>query len=241
MAAQAADEDMRGKLRALSAKLLEVREQERAAISRRVHDELGQALTALQWDVAKLSEELASGDPVQKTKAGAKLKSMSDTIAGALLTVRTVASELRPPMLDQFGLLAAIRWQAGEFQRRYGIVCRVLGGREHTAPSRCATTAVFRIFQEILTNVARHACATRVRVRFGEDSGALHLIVQDNGKGIADDRKQASLGILGMRERAWLLGGSVEITSRPRSGTTVSVRIPLQISETEAEKPGKEH
>ncbi len=229
------EDHIRSQLRALSARLLEVREQERAAISRRVHDELGQALTTLQWDVEKLSEELALPDSIRPTNAGAKLKAMSATIAGALHTVRMVATELRPPMLDQFGLLAAIRWQAGEFQTRYGILCEILSDRERYAPSRGTATATFRIFQEILTNVARHACATLVRVRLGEESGALTLVVQDNGKGIPDGRESASLGILGMRERAWLLGGSLEIAAGRRSGTTVSVRIPLQSACTEEE------
>lgn len=231
------DDTMRSQLRALSARLIEVREEERAAISRRVHDELGQALTALQWDVEKLSEELARRVSVhEKTAAGARLKSMSEAIDGALRTVRMVASELRPPMLDQFGLLAAIRWQAGEFQSRFGIACEVLSDRDHYAPSACAATTLFRIFQEILTNVARHSRASRVRVRLAEESGAITLVVQDNGKGIPKHRSLHSLGILGMRERAWLLGGVVEIASGRNAGTTVSVRIPLQITPTKAVK-----
>lgn len=224
---------MRSQLRALSARLLEVREQERAAISRRVHDELGQALTTLQWDVAKLSEEFASRNATDTVATGVKLKAMSDTIASALLTVRTVATELRPPMLDQFGLLAAIRWQAGEFQKRYGIACEILSEREHYAPSHCTATAVFRIFQEILTNVARHSAATQVRVRLSEDAGAIVMIVHDNGRGIPNGRETASLGILGMRERAWLLGGSVDIATSRRTGTSVSVRIPMEFGKCE--------
>jgi signal transduction histidine kinase len=226
---------MCAKLRELSARLLEVREQERAAISRRVHDELGQALTTLQWDVEKLSAELARPHAVGQPAVHAKLKAMSDTIAGALLTVRTVASDLRPPMLDQFGLLAAIRWQAGEFHTRYGIACDVFCEQEEITPSRCTATAAFRIFQEILTNVARHAEATEVRVRLAEAASSLSLTVHDNGKGIPDGRESGSLGILGMRERAWLLGGTVEITSGPRAGTTIAVRLPMQISYPEGE------
>lgn len=229
------DDRTRTQLRALSARLLEVREQERAAISRRVHDELGQALTTLQWDVEKLSDELAACPGSLLASVQGRLAAMSETISGALRTVRLVATELRPPMLDQFGLLAAIRWQAGEFQGRYGILCEVISDRDHFTPSRCAATAVFRIFQEILTNVARHAAATQVRVRLSEKSEALTLVVQDNGKGIPGGRESASLGILGMRERAWLLGGSVEIASAPCSGTTVSVRIPMQNPLTEGE------
>lgn len=230
-----ADDHARLQLRALSARLLEVREQERAAISRRVHDELGQALTTLQWDVEKLSAELGANGATMSPSVDGKLKAMSETISAALRTVRLVASELRPPMLDQFGLLAAIRWQAGEFQGRHGVLCEVSSDREHYTPSRCTSTAVFRIFQEILTNVARHAAATQVRVRLNEGSETLTLVVQDNGKGIEEGRETASLGILGMRERAWLLGGSVEISSGPRSGTVVTVKIPTQIPSLEEE------
>jgi signal transduction histidine kinase len=226
---------MRSQLKALSARLLEVREQERAAISRQVHDELGQALTALQWDVAKLTEEFSRHDTVVRPAARTRLKSMSDTLADALRTVRAVAAELRPPMLDQFGLLAAIRWQAGEFESRYGIACEVESEREQYAASRCATTAVFRIFQEILTNVARHAGASRVRARLAEESGAITLVVQDDGKGLPKNCNPSSLGILGMRERAWLLGGALEIASGRSAGTTVSVRIPLQNPHAKAE------
>jgi two-component system sensor kinase len=227
---------MRANLRALSARLLEVREQERAAISRQVHDELGQALTALQWDLAKLSEEFARHDTIVTPAARARLKGMSETLTGALQTVRTVAAELRPPMLDQFGLLAAIRWQAGEFGARYGIACEVLSDREDYAPSRCAATAVFRIFQEILTNIARHAGATHVRIHVAEESAAITLVVQDNGKGLPKDCNPASLGVLGMRERAWLLGGVVEIASGRSTGTTVSVRIPMQNAHAKPER-----
>lgn len=228
---------MRSQLRALSARLIEVREEERAAISRRVHDEIGQALTALQWDVEKLSEELSRCVPVhEKSAARARLKSMSETIDAALRTVRMVASELRPPMLDQFGLLAAIRWQASEFQSRFGIPCEVVSDRDHYAPSPCAATTLFRIFQEILTNVARHSGASRVRVRLAEESAAITLIVQDNGKGIPKHRNLDSLGILGMRERAWLLGGVVELASGRNAGTTVSVRIPLQVTHVQSVK-----
>lgn len=233
------EDEIRANLRALSARLLEVREQERAAISRQVHDELGQALTALQWDVAKLAEEFTRHDTIVPATARTRLKGMSKTVAGALQTVRTVASELRPPMLDQFGLLAAIRWQAGEFQARYGIACEVLSEREHYAPSRCTATAVFRIFQEILTNIARHAGATHVRARLAEESAAITLVVQDNGKGLPKSCNPASLGILGMRERAWLLGGVVEIASGRSVGTTVSVRIPMQNAHAKEEgRPG---
>jgi len=227
---------MRGQLRLLQARLLEVREQERAHLSRRVHDELGQALTALQWDVAKLTEQWQAPGAEAPESTAQRLASMAATIAGALHTVRTVATELRPPMLDQFGLSAAIRWQADEFQNRYGILCEVDSDRD-CSPSPCVATALFRIFQETLTNVARHAAANRVRIRLFEFSGRTTLSVQDDGKGMPEGKENGSLGILGMRERARLVGGSVEIASGTGSGTTVTVQIPSQMAAGEEEEP----
>lgn len=206
-----------------------------ASISRRVHDELGQALTALQWDVAWLTSRLSP--TTRNDEVTEKLDAMSESIATALHTVRKVACELRPPMLDQFGLLAAINWQAGEFQTRFGIPCEVAADGEPVVANRETATGVFRIFQEILTNIARHARATHVGVRLAEESGRVTLVVQDNGCGIATGRQTASLGILGMHERASLLGGTLEIHTSVGSGTTVIVRIPLQKGDGESGAP----
>jgi PAS domain S-box-containing protein len=219
-------EQSREQLRALSARLEGAREEERAAISRRVHDELGQALTALHWEISWLHHRLAPEGNHSASEVAAKLHGMSGMVETMMHTVRTVASELRPPILDHFGLVAALEWQAQEFQTRYRTTCEVAASHGKSALDRDISTAVFRIFQEILTNIARHAGATKVRVQWKEDAGGLALIVSDNGRGITEGQKSHSLGILGMRERAHLFGGTVEIVGTPGKGTTVTVQIP---------------
>ena len=221
-------EHSRGQLRALSARLQEAREEERAAISRRVHDELGQALTALNWEIAWLKDRVTPAIQRQQPEFADKLSGMSGMVDTMMQTVRKVSAELRPPILDHFGLVAAIEWQASEFQARYRIVCEVLAREKMDVPNRDVSTAVFRIFQEILTNIARHAGATKVRVQLNENPSGLALIVNDNGRGITEGQKTHSLGILGMSERAHLFGGVVEITGLPGKGTTVTVLIPRE-------------
>ncbi len=221
-------EHSRGQLRALSARLQEAREEERAAISRRVHDELGQALTALNWEIAWLKDRLTLAMQRQQPEFADKLSGMSGMVDTMMQSVRKVSAELRPPILDHFGLVAAIEWQANEFQARYRIVCEILAREKMDVPNRDVSTAVFRIFQEILTNVARHASATKVRVQLNENPSGMALIVNDNGRGITEGQKTHSLGILGMSERAHLFGGAVEITGSPGKGTTVTVLIPRE-------------
>jgi PAS domain S-box-containing protein len=218
-------ERSREQLRALSARLQEAREEERAAISRRVHDELGQALTALSWELTKLGDQLGPESQSQPdiTK---RLTGMSAMVEGMMQIVRKVAAELRPPILDHFGLVAALEWQAKEFQERYRIPCDVAARVRGETPDRTVSTAIFRIFQEILTNVARHSAAKRVRVEFNDGPHGYSLIVQDNGRGITEGEKAQSLGILGMRERAHLFGGSIDIKGSGGLGTTVTVHIP---------------
>lgn len=217
---------LREQLRSLSARLLEAREQERAAISRRVHDELGQTLTALQWDVGWLTERLIAFQIAGNSAVAARLASMATTIGTALETVHKVASELRPPLLDQFGLAIALRGEVEQFRTRYSVPCEFIAEASSRPANRCVATAIYRIFQEILTNIVRHAKATQVRARLSEDADALLLVVSDNGRGITTTGPSKSLGILGMHERAWLLGGEVTIRSTPGVGTAVEVRIP---------------
>lgn len=219
-------EHSRGQLRALSARLQEAREEERAAISRRVHDELGQALTALNWEIAWLQDRVGAMAHGQQAEFTEKMRGMSSMVDAMMQTVRKVSAELRPPILDHFGLIAAIEWQAHEFQARYNIACEILARKKMDAPNRDVSTAVFRIFQEILTNIARHASATKVRVQLNENPAGLALIVSDNGRGITEGQKTHSLGILGMSERAHLFGGRVEISGQAGKGTTVTVLIP---------------
>ena len=218
--------DSEERLRALTARLQSVREEERTTISREIHDELGQALTALKMDLTWLSERTKS----DSKPVAAKFKSMFDLIDDTIRSVRRIASGLRPEILDEAeGLATAIGWQAKDFQARTGIRCKIDLPPDLPALDTERTTATFRIFQEMLTNVARHAAATRVEISLKVDSRMLTLEVQDNGKGIAEGtmRGPKSLGLLGMRERAALLGGDMRIAGKPGEGTKVTVSIPL--------------
>jgi PAS domain S-box-containing protein len=209
--------------RNLAAHLQSVREEERARISREVHDELGQSLTAVKMDLAWLAGRLARGN-VQMLQRIRSTVQLADSIIQA---IRRISTELRPAVLD-LGLAAAVEWQVQEFQARSGVPCKVrLLIREVVTSS--ASTAMFRIFQETLTNVARHAKATRVEVVLQKQPDRLVLLIHDNGRGFdqADPSLSNSLSLLGMRERAAILGGQVNISSAAGKGTTVTAWIPL--------------
>lgn len=218
-------------LRALSIYLQYVREDERSRISRQVHDELGQALTGLKMDLYWVTNRL----PKEMRPVLEKTKAMSSHIDSTIQTVRRIATELRPGILDDLGLLAAIEWQAQEFQQRTGIKCKVVSHLPDTVLDEDLNTAFFRIFQETLTNVIRHASARRVEVSLEEVDGKLCMEVSDNGRGIteAEINNTHSIGLLGMRERAALLGGEVTFTGVPGKGTTVRVTIPYHRSSSE--------
>ena len=213
-------------LRALSVYLQHVREDERIRISRQVHDELGQALTGLKMDLYWLASRL----PKQLRAVRDKTKTMSAHIDSTIQTVRRISTELRPGILDDLGLVAALEWQAAEFQKRNGIKCEVVSEVAEPILEEELNTAFFRIFQESLTNVLRHANATRIDVRIWEESGNLLMEIRDNGRGISESdwTNTRSIGVLGMRERASLLGGELTITGAPDQGTTVRVRIPRE-------------
>jgi signal transduction histidine kinase len=204
------------KLRRLAAHLISVREEERTHIAREIHDELGQVLTGLKMEVTWLAKRLKEKPLIEKTDSMCKL------IDSSVQTVRKIATGLRPEVLDEMGLVAAVAWQAKEFQKRTGIRCRSKLPSESKFDLDVSTT-VFRIFQEILTNVARHSRATQVA-----------LEVVDNGIGIpaADLNGRKSLGLLGMHERALLFGGEVKITGTPGQGTRVAVTIPIRARNT---------
>ena len=212
------------KLRRLAAHLISVREEERAHIAREIHDELGQVLTGIKMEVGWLQKRLKEPQLLEKTE------SMSKLIDSTVQTVRKIATGLRPEMLDDMGLVAAVGWQAKEFQKRTGIRCRVKLPPETVKLDIDVSTTSFRIFQEILTNVARHARATRVDIELGGNESELSLQVVDNGVGIQEDELtgKKSLGLLGMQERALLFGGDVRISGSPGHGTRVSVNIPLR-------------
>jgi len=212
-------------LRALAARLQHVREEERTNVAREIHDELGQALTSIKIDLAALVEDLPSGTNPAVARAKAVMQVVDDTIQ----RVRRISTELRPGVLDDLGLVAAVEWAAGEFQKRTGVKCDVsVPAEDELSMDRDRATALFRILQETLTNVARHAKATHVRVRLTNYDHTVTLEVRDNGRGIDESRLlgRQSLGMLGMKERALLLGGELVIESTPGAGTTVIVRIP---------------
>ncbi|HUP98327.1 MAG TPA: response regulator [Usitatibacter sp.] len=212
------------KLRALASHLQSVREEERIHIAREIHDELGQALTGLKFDINTLAKNTDPTDPAAVSAATGQLCQQIDRIINS---VRRIASGLRPEVLDEMGLAAAVEWQAREFSRRTGIRCVVEISPGFADPDKDRSTALFRIFQELLTNVARHANATRVAVHLA-DSDTLALKVEDNGRGIQEKEFESakSLGLLGLRERVLAFGGSIDVRGQEGKGTTVSVSIP---------------
>ncbi len=219
----------RAQLRAFAANLQAAREEERTTVAREIHDELGQTLTGLKMDLSWLRKKLPKDQEVLLEKADAMLGLMNDTID----TVRRISTELRPGVLDELGLSAAVEWQAREFEKRTGIRCGLDSSVNDGGLDKTRSTALFRIFQEALTNIARHANATRVGVRLDQNNGHLKLQVRDNGGGIRKSKLSdpQSLGILGMRERAMLVGGELAITRARGKGTTVTVKIPIAAEE----------
>jgi two-component system sensor histidine kinase UhpB len=232
-----AEEDLkqsREQLRSLAAHLQGIREEERSRISREIHDELGQMLTGLKMDVAWLDKRInALPDAEARTPLSGKVQSMLGLLDHMVKTVRKISADLRPGVLDDLGLVPAIEWQAREWQARTGIECSfttALGEAGGLDVPPELGTALFRIFQETLTNVARHAQATRVSVHLRAEGEALRMELHDNGRGISENemRHTKSLGLVGMRERAAMLGGDFRITGAPGRGTTVNVRIPIK-------------
>jgi PAS domain S-box-containing protein len=214
----------RQELRDLTTRLQLVREEERTYLAREVHDELGQALTGLKIDLAWLRSRMTDRTLVDR------VQSIIVRIDGAMDTVRRIATDLRPSVLDDLGLVAAVEWQAQEFERSTGIPVQLEVQAEHVElEDICATTA-FRILQETLTNVARHANATRVTIALRVSAEALTLEVRDNGRGIskAEMASPRSLGLLGSRERAIACGGELVIDGVRGKGTTHSLGIPLR-------------
>ena len=216
-------------LRALMVSLQSAREQEGSRIARAIHDELGSALTSLRWDLEEIETIISevvewSGAP----RVRGKIRAMVSLIETTMHVVRRTASELRPSVLDNLGLAAALEWQAQQFQARTGIMCRYTGAGEHLVLDQEQATAIFRIFQETLTHVLHHTHATRVDVVLEEKGTALLLTIRDNGRGMSEDGVggRHSLGLLGMRERAHLLGGRLDITGSKGQGTTVILRVP---------------
>ena len=217
-------------LRALSARLHSAREEEGTRIAREIHDELGGALTGLKWDLEKIDKAVNGPvDGLQLAEVRNRIGSMTSLIEITINTVRRIAAELRPGVLDDLGLVAAIEWQVQQFQSRSGLKCYLTNNADEIELDREKATAVFRILQEILTNVLRHAQATNVYVKLGRNKHYFELEVKDDGRGITESQRMnsRSLGLLGMKERALLVGGEVHVTGREGAGTTVVVRVPL--------------
>ena len=218
-------------LRALSARLRSAREEEGTRIAREIHDELGGVLTGLKWDLEKIDNNLTSSDGPQLSDIRERISTMTGLIETTISAVRRIASELRPGVLDDLGLVAAIEWQVEQFQLRSDLKCHWTNNASEVELSRERATAVFRILQEILTNVLRHARAANLYVRLRRNKHYFELEVKDDGQGITESQitNSQSLGLLGMKERALLVGGEVRITGKEGGGTTVVVRVPLDV------------
>ena len=215
-------------LRNLFIRLQSARESERALLSREIHDEFGTVLTALKIDLSWLMKKLPDSDE----SAVNRVKNDMQFVSSAIREVQRISTELRPGMLDHLGLAAAVEWQVKEFADRTGIAYDISTEMGRTIPDKDLSTAVFRIFQEILTNVVRHASANRVRVYLAEKGGNLVLKVDDDGKGISETEisDARSLGLGGIRESVRAFGGKIEICGAPNKGTSISVSVPLEIS-----------
>lgn len=217
-------------MRALASRLQSVREEESASIAREIHDELGQELTVLKMDLRWIQRRIAKHDTMEECKVILdRLKAMSSEVDSTIDSVRKIATKLRPVILDNLGLAGAIEWQAQEFKSRTGISVDLSIDRARLDLGPEPSTAVFRILQEILTNVARHAGADRVTIVVVDTKDRLVMDVHDNGRGITNDEINSprALGILGMQERAQFCGGELTVRRGRRGGTRVRVSVPL--------------
>jgi len=232
--AEEALERSRDELRELAMHLQVIADEERKAAAREIHDELGQLLTAISLDVSSAKRTLATG--VGEPRA--HLDRMGDLVSDALRVARRVAMDLRPVLLDELGLCAALRWQVGEMEKRLGIRCKLVVPDQEPVVSEAQALGIFRICQEALTNVARHARATRVTVRLAMTSRRVEISVKDNGVGLVESSTpRVSHGLLGMRERVRSLGGDLTIDGHAGRGTRVTARIPLTREEHHDTRP----
>jgi signal transduction histidine kinase len=204
-------------------------EEERMNIARDLHDELGQVLTALKIDIAMLRKKLTSGKPMSEQAIQDEFASISKTIDKISTSAKEISAGLRPETLDDLGILDAIQWQATEFEKRNQIACQLFLSTDQLDITKELSIALFRIVQEALTNVARHAGATAVQIYLDSLDNVLFLEILDNGKGIEDEkiRSSKSLGIIGLRERVQLLHGNFFIGKAKGGGTKVSIMIPI--------------
>src|SRR5258705_5714055 len=219
----------REQLRSLAAYVKEIRERERADISREMHDVLGQALTALKIDISRLRKKVLTKSDGGRAMMSESLENIEGLLNETIASVKNLSTELRPGVLDKLGLAAAIEWQCEEFGRRTGIKSECHIPPKDLFISAEKSTALFRILQEALANVARHSEATSVRIELSVDKSNVILTVKDNGRGITEDEILApqSLGLLGMRERAELLGGRFTVEGKRGAGSILRASITL--------------
>ena len=214
--------DAFAQVRSLSVTAERSREAERTRIAREIHDELGQALTGIKMDVAWVRSRLPQERAIQE-----RFDAMAELLEDAVQIGRRISSDLRPGVLDDLGLVAALQWQAREFTKRTGISVKIDAPEDVSVPDERATAA-FRICQEALTNVSRHSSASRVQVEVIAEDHLLSLVIRDNGRGFdTASLKDGSFGLLGMRERAETWGGNVQLESGIGAGTTVTLTLPL--------------
>ncbi len=226
-------EETTKRLRALSSYQQKVREEERLNISREIHDQLGQDLTVLKMDLSMLSKHTIKNHENRNDNNYSditdELKKMGLYIDDIINKVRKISTELRPDILDKLGLIEAISWHADEFEKRSKIkcICNLVDSEITLSPEK--SISIFRIFQETLTNVARHSGATEIKIDLTIQHGWMVLRVNDNGRGITESEieKSSSLGILGMRERVLILGGVLNINGEKNKGTIIDVKLPL--------------
>jgi signal transduction histidine kinase len=219
------DSESGEQFRNLSGYLQAAREEERRSVAREIHDELGQALTTMKLELSLLREEVLQ----DVTAATNRIQSLKDGIDETIQAVKRIITKLRPGLLDDLGLTAAIEWQAKDFQQHTGIVCEVHAETEEVDINSEISTAMFRIFQETLTNITRHSGATRVLVNLFLSDNNLKLQVQDNGKGITTEEinNPKSFGLIGIRERAQYWHGAVDIQGVNEIGTTIIISFPI--------------
>lgn len=219
----------RGQLRALAGRLAEAQEQERQQLARELHDQLGQSLTVVNLSLDLIGQMLPPDTPEEVRE---HLNDAGDLVAQVISQVRTVMTELRPPVLDDYGLLAALRWYGQQFAQRTGVAVEVIDRDAPGCIPAAVETALFRIAQEALNNVAKHAAASKVVITLHCQSGQVRLTIADNGRGFPVERvREVSdaphWGFLTMQERALAVGGALQIDSRPGAGATVTVEMTL--------------
>lgn len=220
------DADARARLagrRATDYALENIREEERAHIARELHDDLGQLLATLRGDMTLLRQQ-----PGASTAAAELMTGMDQRLLSAITSLRRIASNLRPHALDEGGLYFALQSLRNDFTERHGIACELTARESELVLNDRYSTAIFRIVQESLTNIARHARARHVRISLHRHASLLHIAIEDDGRGIAqaDMEKPSSFGLLGMRERVWAIRGDIVITGSPK-GTRIEIHLPL--------------